>query len=225
MARGQSPLTRALGADTPPPVASPKSSVPVMAPPSTSIGAGGDSPSRPSLAGAAEVLVPSSPLTASTVDSSGAGSESSSTRPGDALCSVLGAAPRSAADAPEAAPGADSADSQPQGSVFSSGVPCDGTWLAANAPEASFVAPGGPRFSSVRWEDIEDIVTAVTDRTVQQGQGSTQSHFLALARLVVDLNRRPPLRTDFELEQRLEAAGSLSDVVDALDPAPRSPAP
>ncbi|GMF47188.1 unnamed protein product [Phytophthora fragariaefolia] len=87
-----------------------------MAPPSTSIWAGGDSPSRPSLAGPAEVSAPSSSLTASTGDASGSGSESSSPRPGDALGSVLGAAPRSAADAPETAPGADSMDSQPQGS-------------------------------------------------------------------------------------------------------------
>ncbi|GMF49067.1 unnamed protein product [Phytophthora fragariaefolia] len=196
-----------------------------MAPPSTSTGAGGDSPSRPSLAGAAEVSAPSSPLATSTGDDSGAGSESSSTRPGDALDSVLGAAPRSAADAPEVAHGADSADSQPPGSVSSSGVPSDGTCSAVNAPEASFVTPGAPRFSSVQWEDIEDIVTAGTDHTVRQVQGSTQSQFLALARLVVDLNRRPPLRTDYELDQRLEAAGSLSDVVSALAPVPRSPAP
>ncbi|GMF14405.1 unnamed protein product [Phytophthora fragariaefolia] len=230
MARGQSPLARAqaralraLGADTPPPAASSETSVFVMTPPSTSTGAGEDSSSRPSLAGAAEVSAPSSPLTASTGDASGAGSESSSTRPSDALGSALGAAPRSAADAPEAAPGANSADSQPQGSVSSSGVRSDGTCSAADAPEASFVAPGEPRFSSVRWEDIEDIVTAGTDRTVRQVQGSTQSQFLALARLVVDLNRRPPLRT--ELDHRLEAAGSLSDVVSALAPVPRSPAP
>ncbi|GMF33605.1 unnamed protein product [Phytophthora fragariaefolia] len=175
-----------------------------MAPPSTSTGAGENSPWRPSLAGAAE---------------------SSSTRPDDALGSVLGAAPRSTADAPEAAPGADSAEPQPQGSVSSSGVPSDGTCSAANAPEASFVAPGAARFSSVRWEDIEDIVTAGTDRTVRQVQGSTQSQFLALVRLVVDLNRRPPLRIDYELDQRLEAAGSLSDAVGALAPTPRSAAP
>ncbi|GMG15244.1 unnamed protein product [Phytophthora fragariaefolia] len=159
-----------------------------MALPKHSTGAGGDSPSRHSLAGAAEVSTPSSPLAASTGDASGAGSESSSTRPGDALGLVLGTAPRSAADAPEAAPGANSADSQPQGS------------------------------------DIEDIVTAGTDRTVRQVQGATQSQFLAMARLVVDLNRRPPLRTDYELDQRLEAAGSLSDVVSVLAPVPRSPA-
>ncbi|GMF34021.1 unnamed protein product [Phytophthora fragariaefolia] len=73
--------------------------------------------------------------------------------------------------------------------------------------------------------DIEGIVTTGTDRTVRQVQESTQSHFLALARLVVDLNRQPPLRTDYELDQRLEAAGSLSDVVDALALIPRSPAP
>ncbi|GMF28881.1 unnamed protein product [Phytophthora fragariaefolia] len=51
------------------------------------------------------------------------------------------------------------------------------------------------------------------------------SHFLALARLVVDLNRRPPRRIDYELDQRHEATGSLSDVVEALAPIPRSPAP
>ncbi|GMF53845.1 unnamed protein product [Phytophthora fragariaefolia] len=56
-------------------------------------------------------------------------------------------------------------------------------------------------------------------------QESAQSHFLALARLVVDLNRRPPLRTDYELDQRLEATGSFLDVADALAPVPRSPAP
>ncbi|GMF57228.1 unnamed protein product [Phytophthora fragariaefolia] len=57
-----------------------------------------------------------------------------------------------------------------------------------------------------------------------KGQGH-KSHFLALARLVVDLNRRAPVRTDYELDQRLEAAGSLSGVVDALAPIPRSLAP
>ncbi|GMF40727.1 unnamed protein product [Phytophthora fragariaefolia] len=232
MARGQSPLARAqaralraFGADTPSPAASPETSVSVMAPPSTSTGAGEDSSSRPSLAGAAEVSAPSSPLTASTGDASGVSSESSSTRPGDALGSVLGAAPRSAADASEAASGAGSADSQPQGSVSNSGASGDGARSAAHVPEASSAALGASRFSSVRWEDIEDIVTTGTDRTVRQVQESTQSHFLALVRLVVDLNRRSPLRADYELDQRLEAAGSLSDVVEALAPIPRSPAP
>ncbi|GMF48482.1 unnamed protein product [Phytophthora fragariaefolia] len=196
-----------------------------MAPPSTSIRAGGDSPSRPPPAGVAEASAPSPPTTASTGDASGASSEPSLARPVDASSPVLGAAPRSAADAPEAALGADSADSQPQGSVSSSGASGDGARSAAHAPEASSAALGASRFSSVRWEDIEDIVTTGTDRTVRQVQESTQSHFLALARLVVDLNRRPPLRTDYELDQRLEAAGSLSDVVDALAPIPRSPAP
>ncbi|GMF32454.1 unnamed protein product [Phytophthora fragariaefolia] len=60
---------------------------------------------------------------------------------------------------------------------------------------------------------------------VQQLQGSTQSHFLALVRLVVDLNRRLHLRTDYEVDQRLEAAGSLLDVVEALALIPRSSAP
>ncbi|GMF63115.1 unnamed protein product [Phytophthora fragariaefolia] len=196
-----------------------------MAPSSTSVGAGGDSPSRPPPAGVAEASATGSPTTASTGDASGAGSEPSLARPVDALSPVLGAAPRSAADAPEAALGADSADSQPQGSVSSSGASGDGARSAANAPEASSAALGVYRFSSVRWEDIEDIVTAGTDCTVRQVQGSTQSQSLALARLVVDLNRRPPLRTDYELDQRLEAAGSLSDVVDALALVPRSPAP
>ncbi|GMF56426.1 unnamed protein product [Phytophthora fragariaefolia] len=166
-----------------------------MAPPSTSVGAGGDSPS---------------PILA---------------LPVDALSPGLGAAPRSTVDAPEAALGADSADSQPQGSVSNSGGSDDGARSAANAPEASSAALGASRVSSVRWEDIEDILTAGTDRTVRQVQESAQSHFLALARLVVDLYRRPPLHIDYELHQRLEAAGSLLDVVDALAPVPRSPGP
>ncbi|GMF52230.1 unnamed protein product [Phytophthora fragariaefolia] len=143
-----------------------------------------NSPSRPPPAGVAEASAPSSPATASTGDASGAGSDPSLARPVDALSPVLGAGPRSAADAPEAALGADSADSQPQGSVSSSGVSGDGARSAANAPEASSAALGASRFSSVRWEDIEDIVTAGTDRTVGQVQESAQSQFLALARFV-----------------------------------------
>ncbi|GMF37600.1 unnamed protein product [Phytophthora fragariaefolia] len=232
MARGQSPLARAqaralraLSADTPPPAASPETSVSVMAPPAASPGADGGSPSRPPLAGVTEVSAPSSLPTASTGDARGEGSESSVAQPDDALSPVLGAVPCSASDAPEAASSAGSADSQPQGSVSGSGAPGDGACSAADALEASSAGPGAPRFSSVRWEDIEEIVTAGTDRTVRQVQKSAQSHFLALARLVVNLNRRPPLRTDYELDQRLEAAGSLSDVVDALAPIPRSLAP
>ncbi|GMF57297.1 unnamed protein product [Phytophthora fragariaefolia] len=171
-----------------------------MAPPSTSVGTGGDSPSRPPFAGVAEASASRSPTTASTGDASGAGSEPSLAQPVDAL-------------------------SPPQGSVSSSGASGDGTRSAADAPEASPVPLGASRFSSVRWEDIEDIVTTGTDLAVRQVQESTQSHFLALARLVVDLNRRPPLRTDYELDQRLEAAGSLSDVAGALAPVPRSPVP
>ncbi|GMF60981.1 unnamed protein product [Phytophthora fragariaefolia] len=98
-------------------------------------------------------------------------------------------------------------------------------WAAADALEVSSAVPRRARFSPVGLEDIEDIVTAGTDRTVQQSQRSTQSHFLVLARLVVNLNRRPPLRADYELDRRLEAAESLSNVVDALAPIPRSPAP
>ncbi|GMF64354.1 unnamed protein product [Phytophthora fragariaefolia] len=187
-----------------------------MAPPSTSLRAGGDSPSRPSLAGVAEVSAPSPPTTASTGDASGASSEPSLAQSVDALSPVLGAAPRSAADAPEAALGAALADSQPQGSVSCSGASGDGARSAAHAPDASSAALGAFRFSSVRWEAIEDIVATGTDRTVRQVQESTQSHFLALARLVVDLNRRPPLRTDYELDQRLEAADSLSDLRSAV---------
>ncbi|GMF52966.1 unnamed protein product [Phytophthora fragariaefolia] len=191
MARGQRPLTRtqaralrALGADTPPPAASPETSVFDMAPPSASTGVGEVSSSRPSLAGAAEVSAPSSPPTASTGDTSGAGS--------DSWCQ-LGGFPASRLG-------------------FQLRGPSDGTRSAANAPEASFVAPGAPRYSSARWEDIEDIVTAGTDRTVRQVQGSTQSQVLALARLAIGLNHQPPLRTDYELDQRLEAPGSLSDL-------------
>ncbi|GMF50229.1 unnamed protein product [Phytophthora fragariaefolia] len=193
-----------------------------MAPPTTCIRAGGGSPLRPPPAGVAEVCAPSPPTTASTGGASGASSEPSLARPVDALSPVLGAAHRSAADAPEAAHGADLADSQSQGSVSSSGASGDGARSAAHAPVASSAALGASRYSSVRWEGT---VTTGTDRTVRQVQESTQSHFLAMARLVVDLNRRPPLRTDYELDQRLEAAGSLSDVADALAPIPRSPAP
>ncbi|GMF46645.1 unnamed protein product [Phytophthora fragariaefolia] len=42
--------------------------------------------------------------------------------------------------------------------------------------------------------------------------------------MMVDLNRRPPLRIDYELDRRFEAAESLSDVVDALAPISRLPA-
>ncbi|GMF18035.1 unnamed protein product [Phytophthora fragariaefolia] len=196
-----------------------------MAPPITSPGTGGGSPSRPPLAGAAEASAPSSSSTASTGEASSGISESSSTPAGTALSPTLGAAPRSAADAPEAAPGVSSAESQPQSSVSGSGASGDDTCAAADGPEVSSAIAGAFRFSYVRWDDIEDIVTAGAGRTAQQVQGSTQSHFLAGARLVVDLNRRPPLRTDYELDQRLEAAGSLSEVVEALAPIPCSPAP
>ncbi|GMF36162.1 unnamed protein product [Phytophthora fragariaefolia] len=183
-------------------------------------------PQLPPVQGEPSSVSAPSPLPpASTGDASGVDSEPSVAQPDEALSPVLGAVPRSAADAPEAASSAGSADSQPQGSVSGSGAPGDGACSAADAPEASFAAPGAPRFSSVRWEDVEDIVTAGTDRTVRQVQKSAQRHFLALARLVVDLNRRPPLRTDHELDQHPEAAGLLSDVVDALAPFPRLPAP
>ncbi|GMF33571.1 unnamed protein product [Phytophthora fragariaefolia] len=56
-------------------------------------------------------------------------------------------------------------------------------------------------------------------------QGYSQSQFVALARLVVTLTRRPHLRTDYELDRRLDVAESLSDVVDALAPISRSSAP
>ncbi|GMF32020.1 unnamed protein product [Phytophthora fragariaefolia] len=167
MARGQSPLVRAqaralraLSADTSTSAASPETSASVMAPPTASPEASRSSLSRPPPAGVAEASAPTSPPTASRGDTSGACSESSSVRPDDALSPVLGVAPRSAADAPEAAPVAVSAGSQPQGSVSNSGVPGDGTCSAADAPEASSATPGASRFSSVRWEDIDDIVTA-----------------------------------------------------------------
>ncbi|GMF55985.1 unnamed protein product [Phytophthora fragariaefolia] len=201
MARGQSPLARAqaraLGVDASLLAASPETLVSVMAPPSDAPETGGGSPS---VDGTTEASVPSTPSAAPV------------------------AAPHSAADAPEAAPGVTSADCQPPGSVSSSGAPDGGTCAAADAPEVSSAVPGVDRFSSVRWEAIEDIVTAGTDRTVLQVQGSLQSHFLALARMVVDLNGRPPLRTDYELDRRLEAAELLSDVLGPLAPIPRSPA-
>ncbi|GMF17698.1 unnamed protein product [Phytophthora fragariaefolia] len=104
--------------------------------------------------------------TLSTGNASDEGSEASVARPDDALSPVFGAVPCSCAYAPEAVSSAGSADSQPQDSVSGSGAPGDGACSAADAPEASSAAPGAPRFSSVRWEDIEDIVTAGTGRAV-----------------------------------------------------------
>ncbi|GMF34457.1 unnamed protein product [Phytophthora fragariaefolia] len=109
--------------------------------------------------------------------------------------------------------------------------PGTGAESPSRSPLAGAAEASAPRYSSTASTgdtsdgDIKDIVTTSADRTVQLVQGSTQSHFLALARLVVDLNRRSPLRTDYALDQRLEAAGSLSDVVEALAPIPRSPTP
>ncbi|GMF23707.1 unnamed protein product [Phytophthora fragariaefolia] len=195
-----------------------------MAPSSTSVGAGGDSPPRPPPAGVAEASAPSSPTTASTGDASGAGLEPSFARPVDALSPVLGAAPRSAADAPEAALGIDSADSQPQGSVSSSGASGDGARSAAHAPEVSSAALGASRFP------LSDGRTSRTSSPQEPIAWSSRYRvysepLLGSGPLVVDLNRRPPLRTDYELDQRHVAAESLSDVVDALAPIPRSPAP
>ncbi|GMF41888.1 unnamed protein product [Phytophthora fragariaefolia] len=229
MARGKSPLAcaqaralRALSADAPPPAASPETSFSVMTQASDAHETGGG-PS--SVAGTTEASVPAlhplHPLVVLVVVCQSRSSASD----GAVLGLTLGAASRSAADAPEAAPGVRPADSQPQGSVSSSGTPDDGTCAAVDAPEASFAVLGSPRVSSVRWEDIEDIVTAGTNRTVQQVQGSSQSYFLALARLVVALNHRPPLRTNYEVDRRLEAAKSLLDMVDALAPVSRSPDP
>ncbi|GMF42356.1 unnamed protein product [Phytophthora fragariaefolia] len=111
-------------------------------PPPASPSADGGSPSRPPLAGVAKVCAPSSLPIASTGDASGEGSEPSVAHPANALSPVLGAVPRSAADAPEAASSAGSADSQPQDSVSGSGAPGDCACSAADAPEASFAAPG-----------------------------------------------------------------------------------
>ncbi|GMF53701.1 unnamed protein product [Phytophthora fragariaefolia] len=124
-----------------------------MAPPAAASGADGGSPSHPPLAGVVEALAPSSLLTASTGDARGEGSESPLAQTDAALSPAPGAVPRSAADVPEAASGASSADSQPQGSISSSGASGDGACSAADAPVASSVAPGALRFSSVRWDD------------------------------------------------------------------------
>ncbi|GMF35707.1 unnamed protein product [Phytophthora fragariaefolia] len=184
-----------------------------------------DVPSRSPRAGVTEASEPSSPPTASIGDVGGVASEPLLASDGAVLSSTLGAVPRSTADAPEGASSVSSVDSQPQGSVSSSGTPLVGTCAAADEPEASSAVLGADRFSSGRWEAIENIVTTGTDRTVQQVQGSSQSYLLALARLIVDLNRRPPLRINYESDRHLEAAESLSYVVDALSPVSRSPAP
>ncbi|GMF33035.1 unnamed protein product [Phytophthora fragariaefolia] len=84
-----------------------------MAPLVTSPGTGGGSPPRPQLLVAAEASAPTSSPTASTGDARGGVSESSSTPTDADLSPALGAAPRSAGDAPEAASGAGSADSHP----------------------------------------------------------------------------------------------------------------
>ncbi|GMF23439.1 unnamed protein product [Phytophthora fragariaefolia] len=207
MAQDQSPLARAdaralraLSADTPSSAASPETSVSVMAPPTASSGADGDSPSRPPLAGVAEASVPSSLPTVSTGDASGEGSESSLARRDAALSPTPGAVPRSAADAPEAASSADSADSQPQGSVSSSGASGDGACAAAGAPETSPVAPGAPPYSSVRWEDIEAIVTA--------GTVARLDHADAARQLVA---------TNIALEQSSQAAAVVEQLCRRLD--------
>ncbi|GMF15161.1 unnamed protein product [Phytophthora fragariaefolia] len=186
-----------------------------MAPTVTSPGTGGRSPSRPPRAGAAEASAPRSSSTASTGDASGGASESSLTPTGTALTPTLGAAPRSAAYAPEATPGVSSADSQSLSSVSGSGASGGGTGAAADAPVKGrglarcpwgipllLFPMGKHRGHHHRWCRSHGPA----------GARVHPEHFLALARLVVDLNRRPPLRTDFELDQRLEAAGSLSDL-------------
>ncbi|GMF33991.1 unnamed protein product [Phytophthora fragariaefolia] len=193
---------------------------PPVVPPET----GGGSPSRSPRAGVAEASVPSTSPTVSTGGASGGASESLPTPDSAVLGSPPGANCRSTAIAPEVHH-VNPAGSQHQCSASSSGTDDDDTCVAADAPEASSAVPGATRFSSVRWKDIADIVSAVTDSTVQQVQGSSQSHCLDLARLVVDWNRRPPLRTDYELDRRLKAAELLSGVVDALAPIPPSPAP
>ncbi|GMF21127.1 unnamed protein product [Phytophthora fragariaefolia] len=113
MDRAQSPLVRAQeralrarSADAPSPAGSPETSVSVMAPPSDALETGGGSPS---VAGSTEALVPCTPPAAPVGGTSGGVSESSSTSESAALSSTLGAAPRSAADAPEAPRGVNSA--------------------------------------------------------------------------------------------------------------------
>ncbi|GMF59859.1 unnamed protein product [Phytophthora fragariaefolia] len=139
---------------------------------------------------------------------SGGASESSSTSDSAALGSPSGTSSRSASGIPEAS----SASNQ---RIPSLRVRCklrgSRRWYLYGCGCAQGLVRRPWGFSSVRWEDIEDIGTAGTDSTVQQAQGTSQTHFLSLARLVVDLYRGPPLRTDYELDRRLEAAESLSD--------------
>ncbi|GMF49091.1 unnamed protein product [Phytophthora fragariaefolia] len=121
--------------------------------------------------------------------------------------------------------GGDSPSRPPPSGVAEVSAPSPPTTVSTGDASGASSEPSLARSVDALSPDIEDIVATGTDRTVRQVQESTQSHFVALARLVVDLNRRPPLRTDYELDQRLEAAGSPSDVVEALAPIPRSPAP
>ncbi|GMF37404.1 unnamed protein product [Phytophthora fragariaefolia] len=180
-----------------------------MAPPTASSIADTGSPPRPSLAGVAEASAPSSLPTVSTGDTSGEGTEPSLAQTDTALSPAPGAVPRSAADAPEPTSGTGSAEFQPHGSVSSSGASVDGACSATDASEASSAVSGAPRFSYVRWEDIEDIVTAGTNRTVRQVQESPQSHFLALVRLVVDLNLDALAPWEHELTELRDAVASL----------------
>ncbi|EGZ04570.1 hypothetical protein PHYSODRAFT_427048, partial [Phytophthora sojae] len=51
-------------------------------------------------------------------------------------------------------------------------------------------------------------------------RGHSQRRFANFAQLMVGLVRHPPLRVDYELDQRFERAQSLGEVVEALNPDP-----
>ncbi|GMF19188.1 unnamed protein product [Phytophthora fragariaefolia] len=150
-----------------------------MAPSSDTSETGGSSPSVSPHAGTTQASVPSTPSAAPTGGASGGSSESSSASDSVVLSPTLGAVPRSGADAPEAASGVSSADSQPQ----------------RRGHRHRWHRPNGPA-----------------------GSGPFTKPFIGSGPL-------GPLRTDYKLDRRLEAAESLSDVVDTLAPISRSPAP
>ncbi|GMF30574.1 unnamed protein product [Phytophthora fragariaefolia] len=177
-----------------------------MAPPAASPGVDGGSPSRSPPAGVAEVSSPSSLPTASTGYASGEDSESSVAQPDNALSPVLGAAPRPAADTPEAASSAGSGNFQPQGSVSGSGAPDDGGCSAADAPRP----PSLRREVDLRLEAERLCNQASHERNtaLENLRRTRLDHADAARQLVV---------TNIALEQSAQAAAALEQRCRRLD--------
>ncbi|EGZ07149.1 hypothetical protein PHYSODRAFT_341321 [Phytophthora sojae] len=88
--------------------------------------------------------------------------------------------------------------------------------LPATACEAS----GLPPRSSAQWYAVEDIVHHEVQAAVEELREHSERRFANFAQLMVGLVRHPPLRVDYELDQRPECAQSLGEVVEALNPDP-----